>query len=135
MIVADSNIIGYLFLTSVHSARVEQVFQKDPFWAAPILWRSEFRNVLANYLRKNILRLEEAQRIMVEAMRLLHEHEYEVTSSQVLSLVVTSTCSAYDCEYVALAKDLDIPLVTVDKQILHQFPDIAISLDKFVEAR
>jgi len=49
MIVTDTNLIGYLFLTSAHSMLAERVFQKDPVWAAPLLWRSELRNVLALY--------------------------------------------------------------------------------------
>ena len=132
MIVVDTNIIGYLYLTSDRSAQAEKALLKDSMWAAPILWRSELRNVLALYIRKGHLGLVEAQQVMVEASRLMQEREFDVTSHQVLSLVATSSCSAYDCEFVALAKDLDIPLVTVDKQILCQFPDIAVSLDEFI---
>ena len=132
MIIVDTNIIGYLYLTSDRSAQAEQALLKDPQWSAPLLWRSELRNVLAVYIRKELLTLLEAQQIMEEASRLMRDREYEVTSHQVLSLVAASTCSAYDCEFIALAKDLDTPLVTIDKQILNQFPDIAISLEKFI---
>ncbi len=132
MIVVDTNIIGYLYLTSNHSSLAEQALVKDPLWAAPILWRSELRNVLALYIRKDLLSLAEAQQVMEETSRLMQDREYEVTSHQVLDLVAASSCSAYDCEFVALAKDLDIPLVTTDKQILKQFPDNAISLEKYV---
>jgi predicted nucleic acid-binding protein len=76
--------------------------------------------------------MEEAQEIMEEAMLLMRDREYEVSSQQVLNLAARSICSAYDCEFVALANDLDSPLVTVDKQILIQFPKVAISLDQFV---
>ena len=132
MTVVDTNIIGYLYLTSERSAQVEKVLLKDSHWVSPILWRSEFRNVLAFYIRKRSLSLEDAHRIMEEATLLMHGQEYEVTSLQVLSLVNRSACSAYDCEFVALAQDLGIPLVTVDKQILAEFPDIAISLDDYI---
>ncbi len=60
--------------------------------------------------------------------------EYNVTSPQVLDLVAASTCSAYDCEFVALALDLGVPLVTVDQQVLRQFPTTAESLDDFVSS-
>ena len=132
MIVADTNIIGYLYLTSDHSLLAEQALLKDPLWSAPLLWRSELRNVLALYIRKDLLSLAEAQQVMEEASRLMQGREYEVTSHQVLNLVAASSCSAYDCEFVALARDLDIPLVTTDKQILKQFPDNAISLEEYV---
>jgi predicted nucleic acid-binding protein len=135
MIVVDSNIIGYLYLNSARSSQAEQALRKDPQWAAPLLWRSEFRNVLALYIRKRLLSLETAQKIMDEAVSLMIGQEYEVVSSQVLNLAAKSTCSAYDCEFVALAHDLDVSLVTVDHQVLDQFPDIAVSLDQYLISR
>ena len=135
MIVVDTNIIGYLFLTSEKSTLTEQAFQKDSLWAAPLLWRSEMRNVLALYLRKGFLSLENTHRIMEEATSLMMSKEYEVTSHQVLELVNISTCSAYDCEFVALARDLNVPLLSLDRQILKDFPDTSISLEAFVGAK
>jgi predicted nucleic acid-binding protein len=132
MIVVDTNIIGYLYLTSEHSSQVEQVFTKDPHWVAPLLWRSEFRNVLAFYMRRQILSLEEVLLIMDEAIELMQENEYEISSLQVLKLATSSNCSAYDCEFVALAQELDVPLITVDKQILQQFPLNAYSLEAYI---
>ena len=38
----------------------------------------------------------------------------------------TSHCSAYDCEFVALALELEVPLVTADRQLLRSFPRIAV---------
>lgn len=135
MIVVDSNIIGYLYLTSARSTQAEQLLLKDAEWAAPLLWRSEFRNVLALYIRKRLLSLEAAQEIMDEAINLMVDQEYEVVSSQVLRLAAQSSCSAYDCEFVALAQDLGVPLITVDKQVLDQFPQVAVSLAKYLASR
>jgi predicted nucleic acid-binding protein len=132
MIVVDTNIIGYLYLTSEHSSLAEQVLLKDPHWIAPLLWRSELRNVLALYIRKKILSLPEVHQVMEEALHLMQDQEFEVTSHQILDLVAVSTCSAYDCEFIALAKDFDILLITSDRQIINQFPDIAISPQAFV---
>ncbi len=50
-----------------------------------------------------------------------------------MQLVNTSQCSAYDCEFVALAQYLDIPLVTADKKLLTEFTDIALSLDSYID--
>ena len=135
MIVVDTNIIESLFLSSERSPQAEHTFRKDPQWVAPLLWRSEFRNVLAYYIRKGILNLGDSQQILDAATELMRGQEYEVASHLILSLVATSTCSAYDCEFIALAKDLHVQLVTVDKQILEQFPDVAVSLEKFVSTR
>lgn len=48
--------------------------------------------------------------------------------------VAASKCSAYDCEYAALADDLDVKLVTTDKQLLREFPGLALSLKSFAES-
>ena len=135
MIVVDSNIIGYLYLQSERSVQAEQILQWDSQWAAPLLWRSEFRNVLAFYIRRRLLSLEAAQEIMEEALGLMTDQEYEVVSSRVLRLSAGSQCSAYDCEFVALAQELGVPLITVDKQILEQFADIAMPPEKYLAAR
>lgn len=78
------------------------------------------------------LSLTQVQDIMEEALHLMHGREYEAPSHQVLALAAASTCSAYDCEFVALAKDLDVPLVTADKQVCNEFPDVAVGLAEFV---
>jgi predicted nucleic acid-binding protein len=132
MIVVDTNVIGAVYLESARSQQAEQALRKDAEWAAPLLWRSEFRNVLALYMRKSWLSLEECQQLMDEALQLLAGHEYETDSRQVLRLAAGSTCSAYDCEFVALAQELGTVLVTMDKQILRDFPDVAVSVDTFV---
>ena len=131
MIVVDTNVIGYLFLSSEQSLSAERALKKDSEWAAPIIWRSELRNVLALYMRKNIIKLEHAQSIMNGALELLRGREYEVSSYEVLRLASESKCSAYDCEFVAVAKDLKVSLLTFDKQLLRKFPAVAISLSTF----
>jgi predicted nucleic acid-binding protein len=132
LIVADTNLIAYLFLTGDLTEQAEKVFCQDSDWAAPILWRSEFRNVLALYLHKGLISLETASLIMDEAMQLFRGCEYEVNSYKVLDLVSRSLCSAYDCEFVALAQDLGIGLVTNDKKILDQFPETVIPIERFL---
>ncbi|MBM4422487.1 MAG: type II toxin-antitoxin system VapC family toxin [Chloroflexi bacterium] len=134
MIVVDTNLIGYLYLESQHSRQAEQALLKDAQWVAPMLWRSEFRNVLALYVRKGWLSLEASQQIMNEALALMEDQEYEVDSRHVLRLAAASTCSAYDCEFVALAQDLGASLVTMDKQSLKDFRQIAVSLAAFITA-
>lgn len=133
MIVVDTNIIGYLFLSSKHALSVEKALRKDSEWTAPILWRSEFRNVLALYLRKKVVTLQQAQQIMNGALELLRGREYDVSSYEVLRLASESQCSAYDCEFIAVANDLKVPLVTVDQQLLRRFPSVAVSLNAFAE--
>lgn len=133
MIVVDTNIISYLYLPTDYSKLAEQLLDTEPQWAAPILWKSEFRNVLSGYLRKELLDFDSSIAIMQEAEDLLANQEYQISSLQVFKLVSESNCSAYDCEFVALSKQLGVSLVTQDKKILRDFPQTAHSLDSFLQ--
>lgn len=128
MIVVDTNVLAYLYLPGEYTAAAEALLERDPEWAAPILWRSEFRNILAGYLRRKMLTFEQAHSLQREAEDLLEGSEFEVDSYAVLDLVRDSDCSAYDCEFVALAMKLDSKLVTMDGKLLHAFPKRAVAL-------
>jgi predicted nucleic acid-binding protein len=128
MIVVDTNVISYLLLPTPMTPAAEMLYQSDPEWAAPVLWRSELRNVLALYLRKDLLPLNRALAVQEEAERLMSGQEFQVQSNAVLQLAQASGCSAYDCEFIAVARDLGTSLVTADKGLRAAFPDIARAL-------
>ena len=128
MIVVDSNVLAYLYLPGDHTQAAERLYQRDAEWHAPILWRSEYRNILAGYMRQGVLTLEQAYAIQREAETLLDGAEHEPDSRRVLEWVKASNCSAYDCEFVALAETLGVILVTMDAKLIKAFPKIAESL-------
>ena len=129
MIVVDSNVLAYLYLPGEHTVAAEALLQRDPDWAAPVLWRSEFRNILAGFMRRKALTFEQACGLQREAESLLSDAEFEVDSLSVLELVRDSDCSAYDCEFIALAVQLNTQLVTMDGKLLRAFPQRAIALE------
>ena len=128
MIVVDSNVLAYLYLPGEFTIAAETLMERDPDWNAPVLWRSEFRNILAGYLRRGQLTFGQAHALQSEAEDLLRDSEYEVDSRSVLELVRDSECSAYDCEFVALAMRLGTRLVTMDGKVLRSFPNISVPL-------
>jgi predicted nucleic acid-binding protein len=128
MIVVDSNVLAYLYLPGDYTVHAEKLLEQDPDWAAPVLWRSEFRNILAGYTRRKALTFEQACSLQSEAESLLAGSEFEVDSRAVLELVRDSDCSAYDCEFIALAMKLNTKLVTEDKKLLRAFPTLAVAL-------
>ena len=128
MIVVDANILVYLLIPGPRTAAAQALFEREQGWAAPILWRSELRNVLVGCMRRGELALEEAVALDSEAEDLMSANEYEMDSRAVLELTQRGRCSAYDCEYVALAVQLRTKLVTVDKQVLQAFPEVAVPL-------
>ena len=135
MIVVDNSVLVYFWLPSAFAELAEAAKAQDGLWAAPVLWRAEFRNVLAGYLRKKLLTEAEANAAYLNVQKDLGAYEFTVPTERILKLVLASDCTAYDCEYVALAQDLKVPLVTTDKQILRAFPKTAVSLEKFVKKK
>ena len=49
-------------------------------WAAPPLWRSELRNVLSGYVRRDLLQHSTAVALMQEAETILSAHDQPVRS-------------------------------------------------------
>jgi predicted nucleic acid-binding protein len=132
VIVVDTNIICYRCMASPYASAADAAWRRDSQWIAPMLWRSEFRNALAGALRQRSLTLESALEIASVAEAMLEGNEFLVSTHVVMRLVADSRCSAYDCEFVALAEEQRVSLLTVDRQVLRNFPKIAIPLEKFV---
>jgi predicted nucleic acid-binding protein len=134
VIVVDTNIICYRYIPSPHSADVDRLVTKDSDWIVPLLWRSEFRNALAGALRQRLITLNTAMETATEAESHLDNREFAVSSKDILRLIDRSKCSAYECEFVALAQETNVQLLTMDRQILGEFPKIAVSLQHFLRA-
>jgi len=131
MIVVDSNIIIHVHVQSESTALALKALQKEPHWVATPLWQSEFCNVMAGYIRRRILKLEDAKRIVKSALKTMEGREILPPSDIVLDLLAASDCSAYDCEYVALARHLNVKFVTCNNKILRSFPETAVELGAF----
>ncbi len=132
MIVADTNLIVYLFINGDKTPLAQKVLSKDPHWIVPPLWQSEFRNVLAGYIRRGMT-LSQAKQIMEDAMLTLENRQVLPSFEKILELISESDCTAYDCEFIALAEQLGVLLVTADRQLLIRFPNSTISLEEFVK--
>ncbi|MCF7804033.1 MAG: type II toxin-antitoxin system VapC family toxin [Candidatus Marinimicrobia bacterium] len=133
MIVVDTNVIAYFYLHSVKTESAQALHRLDHEWGVPILWRSEFRSILTMYIRKEILDLNQSLEIFELAQNRFHGLEYSVDTASILQLASHSDCSAYDCEFVSLAKDVGAPLVTEDQQVLDAFPEIAFSIGQYLK--
>jgi len=134
VIVVDTNLLVYFWVPSSKTELAEEVWRRDQEWAAPRLWRSEFRSVLVGALRRQQVTGGQTERLMVEVTAMLRGREFEVETAEVFALALQSSCSAYDLEFVALARSLGVPLVTADRQVLREFPAVAISITEFAAA-
>lgn len=134
MIAVDTNVLVHFFLPSPHAEDTRAVYEKDKTWAAPLLWRSEFRNVLTLHSRRGLLSNSEVHDLMRLAEIFLQGREHLPSSAQVLQLALDSGCTAYDCEFISVAQELDAPLLTYDKALLTAFPQVARSVPSFIHS-
>lgn len=121
MIVVDSNVLACFFLPGDYTQATENLYKRNPDWQAPIVWRGDYLNILAGYMRHGMLTMEQARAIQTESEGLPHGAEHEPDSRRVLELTKTSRCPAYDCELIALAEALD---VIIDAWLIKTFPKI-----------
>ena len=68
---------------------------------------------------------------MEDAELLMGGKDLDMPSSRILRLAADSGCAAYDCEFVALALDLGVPLVTSDRALIEKFKPAAVSMKTF----
>lgn len=134
MIVVDANVIAYLVIPGDRTPEAEATLLLDPEWTAPELWRSELRNVLATLVRHGRVTLDAAVVAFRDAESRVATAADEPATEVVLHLASTSGATAYDCEYVALADLLDLPLVTADRKLAERFPARAVKLADFATA-
>lgn len=133
MIVVDSNIIAYYWANGPLTEVAQRVQEKDPEWHAPVLWRSEMRSVLTGYFRDGSLTGAQIARVMDAVEETFAGREHIVPSDAVFQVASASSLSAYDCEFVALASILRVPLITADKAVLKAFPGVAMTMQQFVQ--
>lgn len=82
--------------------------------------------------------MRRAGRLAVELARYMHVHKLaELDVDEVASIAVESGITVYDASYIALARQLKLPVVSNDTDILESAPrhDVqAYTLDRFLEA-
>lgn len=131
MIVVDTNLVVYLITAQDPSSRVLHIHEQDPDWIAPPILASEVRNVLVGMVRRGYVPLAEAVDMAGFAGDVLAGEYYEVSGASVLETAVATGLTAYDAEFVVLARTLGLRLVTADGEILAKAPDVAVSLEAY----
>ncbi len=135
MIVADTNLIAQLVLKLDQTEQARLTYRRDPDWRMPDLWRHEFLNVLANYLRFDKVSLSTLLPVWQRASHLFDGSTCKVDKARALALSGERNISAYDAQYLALAQALGAPLITEDRRLLRAAPLEALTIKQFLASR
>lgn len=133
MIVVDSSVLAARNLTSALTPLAIQLEKSDPVWIAPFLWRYEFQNILVKCLWARLFAPEAAARVWQVVLTQMADNEYEPSAERVIELAARHRVTAYDATFIALAMEAGAPCVTEDGELLEKFPDIAVSIQAFLD--
>jgi predicted nucleic acid-binding protein len=131
VIVADANVLAYLVIPQPLTKKAELARSKEKIWAVPQVLPHELLSIVLKYVRGGKLSVDEATRAFRRGLALVEVSVIPIDAAAVLRLAEQSGCSTYDCQYVWLARDLGLPPVTEDREVLRAFPDVAVNLDHF----
>lgn len=135
MIAVDTNVVAYALIQGAQTALARRVWDLDPVWRLPDLWRHEYLNVLATYARRGGASLRMVTQLWIQAVQLLAGSTQPVDMPLALQLAIENKISAYDAQFVALARSLGVALVTEDQHLLQAFPQETLSMRDFCAAR
>ncbi len=126
MIVVDTNVMVQLVIGGEEGTDSTLLLERDDQWAAPEIIMSELRNVLVGFVRRQAITPDQAKTMIGYASEVLENRILSVDSSQVIDVALECGLTAYDAEFVSLARALNLPLATRDNGILRGAPDVAI---------
>lgn len=132
MIVADANLIAYFAIEGTKTAQARAVFAKDRVCLAPTLWESEVLSILSGMLRRKEASSKSAELSFLYARSLMRSHTVSIDFRRVLAVSQRTSCSGYDSQYVAVAEEHGLKLVTNDGGIQTNAPHVAISFEDFL---
>ena len=126
MIVVDTNVMVYLLSGEGPRALcAEELLLSDPAWTSPPILMSELRNVLVGSVRRGLVEPSDALAMHDDAALILKDRVVGIDGADVVRVGLELELSAYDAEFVVLARALSTTLVTEDREILEAAPDVA----------
>lgn len=128
MIVVDVNILVEVIFEDARTEEARELFEIEPEWAVPVLWRHEFLNVLVTRQRVDKLTAAIVQQAWSQAEALFSQCEHRVSESAALSTAIRHSITAYDAQYLTLAEALDAPLITEDQALRRASSSRALGL-------
>jgi len=136
MIVVDTNVIVSAVVRGANTTDALAARARDNNWIAPPLLRSELLNALSKYVSiGGSLDRDDAIHAFRRGSSLVSLESSGPDPVDILNLVIRSGITSYDAEFVALANERRMRLLTLDGKVLAAYPNVAVSLGDFVAGR
>jgi predicted nucleic acid-binding protein len=128
VIIVDTNVVAYLLIEGENTPHAEAARSRDADWRVPSLFVHEWLNVVTAHVRGNLFDRDHAVRTYRRGLSLVTVDVAMPDPLRILNLHMRSGCSSYDCQFIAIAEDLNVKLVTADHELLRAFPDLTEDL-------
>jgi predicted nucleic acid-binding protein len=132
MIVADASILAHYVIDGEKTKEARLLWGLDSVWMVPAFWLVEFQSVLWKYVRFQGMPESQAVTLLEYAMQLFSANERQIDHDAALREAIASGITVYDAQYVALARQLNVRCVTLDKALQKACPDRVILVDAFL---
>ena len=132
MIVVDANIVAYLLIEGEKTALARALWERENEWHLPGLWIHEFLNVLATSERTGHLKLGRCLEVLESAWILFDSRTRVVNQGETLTLAARCRLTAYDAQYVALARSMRTLLISEDRKLRQAAPEWVRSMRAFL---
>jgi predicted nucleic acid-binding protein len=134
MIVVDASIVSFLLIEGELTEEARALYRIDSEWITPPILNHEMLAILTE-----VGSLEGDAAAMIELwrqVRLLVGSRQQIPDPvRSLRRGVESGISGYDAQYLALAEQLSLPLITEEEALLQAAPSRAVSLRSYLEER
>jgi predicted nucleic acid-binding protein len=128
LIVVDANVVAFAFIAGEKTELARALKERDPDWRLPRIWREELASVLATQVRAGRLKRDAALGVYDEALTALLVGETEADPLLALELATDLGISAYDAQYLALARQLGVSCVSEDGHLRRADPSRVLTL-------
>ena len=130
MLVIDTNIIAPLYVQSARTDAVTKFFAQDQIWRTEPLALIELSNLLITYERARYITAATARDCLDRAAAFLQPNLFRVSHRAALDAALRYGTTAYDARFLALAQQLDTPLITEDAKLRAAAPALTQSLSE-----
>ena len=118
MIVLDASVALKFFLPEVESDAALRLLASRLVFAAPDIFPLELIAAVTKYHRRKLINLDEARAIEAAVGNIAVDlHPWQLLLAPAFELSLLLHHGVYDCLYLALARQLAVPLTTADRKM------------------
>jgi len=131
MIVVDASVVAFLFIDGEESGIVRKLYQRDPEWVTPPILNHEMLTILAavGSMEGDSTAVEAIWR---EVRGVLGTRQQIPDPVRSLRLAVELGISGYDAQYLALAAQLHLPLLSCERRLLDALPGRVVNPESYL---